>query len=65
MTLSEMDWNDSCCADSPKWAEVEVPSGWLRIKKRSAGYAVTKFGADKKLVAAETEISEADLQALL
>jgi hypothetical protein len=47
-------------------AEFQYSGGWLRAKKLDDGtFAVTKFGPDKKLVAAEAVMSEAEFAALI
>lgn len=66
MTLDQIDWTQGCCGESYKWAEIQVPSGWLRIKDDPDGtYYVTRFDAAGKMVAEESVMTAAEVSALL
>lgn len=66
MKLDQIEWEQGCCGESYKYAEVNVPSGWLRIKQLpEGGFKVTRFGPDQKLLAAETEMTAEEVEALL
>lgn len=67
INLNSLQWQDSCTPGTTAWVEVEAPDGrWLRIMKQAlGGYRVTIFGADKRLVVPEAEMSAEEVAALL
>lgn len=68
MIIDEIKWTQPCgCGGSADpVAEFQYSAGWLRVKKLADGtFAVTKFGADKRLAATEAVMSEAEFAALI
>jgi len=65
MKIEQIEWTQGCCGEAYKWSEVQVPSGWLRIKEAEGGYSVTQFDTAKQLVHAERFMTHAELEALL
>lgn len=68
MKLSEISFQVFCCGSggSADLAEIEVPSGWVRIIKPAVGgFKVSRFGADKMPTHAEVAMSKDEVEALL
>lgn len=66
MGLNNIEWTQACCGESYKWAEVQCPSGWLRIKwLPDDTYLVTSFDSNGVLTSPEREMSESELSLLL
>lgn len=66
MNLQSLAWQDTCVEGLLQWAEVQTPSGWLRIKKkRLGGYLVKRFGGDLMPLGEDEEMSAEEAQAAL
>jgi hypothetical protein len=66
MTLADIEMTQGCCGEHYQWAEVQCPTGWLRIKRDQDGcLRVTQFGNDKQLTIAERQATVEEIEALL
>jgi hypothetical protein len=68
MKLADVTFQTFCCGNSgsAELAEIEVPSGWVRIIKSAiGGFKVSRFGANKMPTHAEVQMSKGELEALL
>ncbi len=61
-SLDDVNWQQTCHG---RLAEVQTPSGWVRLVEDGTGWTVTRFGTDLMPVGEPAQMTSAQVQAEL